>query len=327
MTDIASAFLLDLHRSSRRLPHAELRAWIFANLKSVVAFDSAFWFRWAAHDGQSHIHAWCLHGQPDSLIHEYTASELWKDDVVYSRTLNADRGTAIRASYDDYSSVRMRDFLRRHRQEHIMTIAIMQDVPQTAVGMSLYRNETHEAFLAEDGRAFEAVMPHVVEAWRENWLRDIVRATSTAPAPVNFSMALLMPDGMMSEAQDNLGELMHLEWPDWQGPFLPEVLASHLRRDAKRTRPWVGRGITVYDRRQADGTTLMLVRRGHALDQVAPRKREVALLFARGASQSQVAEQLHLSTSTVNNYLVGIYQQLQLSDKTDLSRLITRLEP
>ena len=191
MTDIASAFLLDLHRSSRRLPHAELRAWIFANLKSVVAFDSAFWFRWAAHDGQSHIHAWCLHGQPDSLIHEYTASELWKDDVVYSRTLNADRGTAIRASYDDYSSVRMRDFLRRHRQEHIMTIAIMQDVPQTAVGMSLYRNETHEAFLAEDGRAFEAVMPHVVDAWRENWLRDIVRATSTAPAPVNFSMALL----------------------------------------------------------------------------------------------------------------------------------------
>ena len=332
MDSAANAFVLALYRASRRLPHAQMRAFVFEGLKSLVPFDSAFWYRWAADAENSQMHAWCLYRQPDSLIHEYASSELWRDDVVYAKALASPSGTAVCASYSDYESSRMRDFLRRHRQEHILTIAIFQDVQGIASGMSLYRNETRTTYTEVERVIVESVMPHLVEAWRENWLHDVVREASRSPERVEFSLAVVVPGPMLSEAQDNFGELMHLEWPQWRGPRLPEPVQVLLAKSARIEptevpAPWVGESIAIYHRHQPDGTTLIFVRRGHPFDRLAPRKREAALLFARGASQTEVAVRMQLSPSTVNNYLGGVYEQLQLTDKTGLSRLVARLEP
>jgi len=319
-----SAFLLEFHRASRRMRHAEFRPWVFAELAKIVQLDSAFWYRWAATETESRLHAWYLYQQPDSLIEEYSAKELWRDDIVYLRALEAPPGTAVFASCDDYTSDRMRAFLKRHRQEQVLTIAYFQDIPRVAAGMSLYRNETRSAYSAQDVATIEAVAPHVIDAWRENWLTEILRNASGRPKLPEFSLAVLMSDKMMSEAQDNFGTVMRLEWPEWQGPWLPEAVASHFRRSQD---PWTGRSITMYQREQADRTALVLVRRGHPLDSLAPRKRAVAVLFAQGASQTEVAKKLSLSSSTVNNYLGDVYHQLKVSDKVALSKLVSRLEP
>ena len=319
-----SAFLLELHRASRRMRHAELRSWVFDELKRIIQFDSAFWYRWAATPDRSHIHASYLYQQPETLLQEYASGELWKEDVVYRRAVDAPRGTAVYASYDDYTSERMRAFLKRHRQLQVLTIAVGQEVAQIASGLSLYRNETRGPFTTTDAAIIEAVAPHIVDAWRENWLREIVRGTSTRAESQEFSLAVLMPDRMLSEAQDNFGPLMHLEFPAWQGPWLPNPVTRHLSRSRE---PWSGAAITVYQREQPDRTSLLLVRRGHRLDRLAPRKKAVALLFARGASQTEVARALSLSSSTVNNYLGEVYQRLEISDKVELSTLVMQLEP
>lgn len=330
MDAAANSFVLALYRAARRLPHAELRTMVFEGLQSLVTFDSAFWYRWAADAQHSELHAWCLYQQPESLIEEYASEELWRDDIVYERALIAPSGKAISASYDEYTSPRMRNFLRRHRQEHVLTLAIFQDVQGIATGMSMYRNETRSAWSEEDHRILEAVMPHVVEAWRENWLQDVVRAASSSPEHVEFSLAVLIPSLMLSEAQDNFGDLMHLEWPAWRGPWLPQELHLALSAQAGSTLsrpPWIGRSTVVYSRMQHDGNVVLFVRRGHEFDRLAPRRREAAVLFGRGASQTDVAARMQLSASTVNNYLASVYTQLNLSDKTELSRLVTRLEP
>jgi hypothetical protein len=238
----ANAFVLSLYRAAQRLPHAQLRTFVFEGLKAVVPFDSAFWYRWAADTEHSQLHAWCLYAQPDSLIHEYASTELWRDDIVYARALAAPSGTAVCASYDDYESARMRNFLRRHRQEHILTIAIFQDVQGIASGMSLYRNETRTAYSDAERRAIEAVIPHVIEAWRENWLQEVVREVSSTPERIEFSLAVAMPGLMLSEAQHNFGDLMHLEWPDWRGPWLPEPLHAYLSNAHDGSGAMAGRG-------------------------------------------------------------------------------------
>lgn len=330
MDAAANSFVLALYRAARRLPHPELRTMVFEGLQSLVTFDSAFWYRWAADAQHSELHAWCLYRQPESLIQEYASEELWRDDIVYERALAAPSGKAISASYDEYTSPRMRSFLRRHRQEHVLTLAIFQDVQGIATGMSMYRNETRLPWSEADHGVIEGLMPHVVEAWRENWLQDVVRNASSSPEHVEFSLAVLISSLMLSEAQDNFGELMHLEWPQWRGPWLPHELHDALESHAgstERRAPWIGRQITVYSRAQPDGTVLLFLRRGHEFDRLAPRRREAAVLFGRGASQTDVAALMQLSTSTVNNYLAGVYAQLHLTDKTDLSRLVARLEP
>ncbi|MGF6874159.1 response regulator transcription factor [Paraburkholderia sp. MM5477-R1] len=328
MSPGVSAFLLDLYRVSRRLPHSEFRQWVFDELGSLVQLDSGFWYRAAIsyeNSENSSIHAWYLYRQPERLIQEYAAGMLWQEDVVYHKALAAPPGTAVHASYQHYSSERMRAFLKRYRQEHVMTIGIFQEVPQIVAGFSLYRNETRCSFSDEDVSNIETVAPHVIDAWRENWLNEAIRKASSRPAPVEFCLAVTMPDQILSEAQDNFGHLMHLEWPGWQGPRLPKELQSWLM--SLNPSPWTGKAISVYRRKQPDETTLLLLRRSHPWDRLAPRKRMVALLFAEGASQTQVAERAHLSPSTVNNYLGSIYKELDLTDKTALSRLVERLHP
>jgi DNA-binding CsgD family transcriptional regulator len=319
-----SSYLLELHRASRRMRHFEFREWVFDELRAIVQFDSAFWYRWAASETESKLHAWYLYRQPESLIEDYASEELWRDDIVYARALAAPPGTAIYASYDDYTSERMRAFLRRHRQSQVLTIAYLQDIPRVAGGMSLYRNETREPYTRVDAADVEAVAGHVIDAWRENWLDDLMRSTSTRREQPEFSLAVLMPDQMMSEAQDNFGKLMRLEWPQWQGPWLPATLVEHWERSQEA---WVGRAVTAYRRVQPDQLTLILIRRGHPLDTLAPRKRAVARLFAHGASQTEVAKRLSLSSSTVNNYLGDVYQHLNICDKVELARLVEWLEP
>jgi DNA-binding NarL/FixJ family response regulator len=67
-------------------------------------------------------------------------------------------------------------------------------------------------------------------------------------------------------------------------------------------------------------------------DQLSSREVEVLQLVAEGASNSDIAAQLHISQATVKSHLVNIFGKLGVSDRTAavtaaLRRGILRLEP
>jgi DNA-binding CsgD family transcriptional regulator len=325
MTTPANDLILRMYRASREMDHARFRPWVFEELARIVALDSAFWYRWAATPDRSHLHAWWLYRQPDSLIHEYIAEGLWREDEAYARAVVALPGVAVRVPYDEYTSEKMRAFLRKNRQFQVMTVAIQQEIPRLASGFSFYRNETGAPFSDEDAALAEMLAPHVVEVWRENWLRDVVRKARSTHF-TEFSLGVVMPDFMLSAVQSNFANFVLEEWPDWHGPWVPQPWAGFLSLEDSAD-PWVGRRIAAYARRQEDGTTLLLLRHAHPLDRLPRRKREAARLFSTGASQSEVAGRLRLSASTVNNYLADVYRDLRIRDKTELSMLVASLEP
>ena len=324
MSGNVNEFVLGLHRAAKRMPHGDLRDWIFSELQQLVHFDSALWFRWSGCREGSPMQAWYTYRQPESFLPEYVALELWRDDIACAAK-EPGCPRIVRASRVDHNSERMRRFLKRYHQEHALVSSVPTEVPQMIDGVSLHRDETHSPFSDCEAATMEQLMPHVVDVWRENRLRALARSAGSAPPFDGFSIAVLMPDLAMSEAQSAFSDLLRLEWPHWQGPMLPTELKFHLQ--AAWEKPWSGKSITVYVRRQGDGTLLVFVRRAHPIDGLAPRKREVALLFSRGASQTQIARQLQLSPSTVNNYIVIGDEARELRDKTDLSRLVVRLEP
>ena len=49
---------------------------------------------------------------------------------------------------------------------------------------------------------------------------------------------------------------------------------------------------------------------------LSAREIDVLMLVARGASNQDVGEKLHISTATVNSHLLQIYQKLSVSDRT-----------
>ena len=117
---------------------------------------------------------------------------------------------------------------------------------------------------------------------------------------------------------------MQSQWPAWKGPRVPEVVDEHFEREEA---PWIGSEITIYQKAHPQGSKLLLVRRSHALDCLSPRKRSVAVLVGQGVAQSDVANRLNLSPSTVNNYLSEVYERLDIHDKVMLSTLVSALEP
>ena len=95
----------------------------------------------------------------------------------------------------------------------------------------------------------------------------------------------------------------------------------------KADRAWVGKSLVAYFRPVDVGMTLAFVRPVGSFDRLSQRKREVATMFAHGASQSEVAQRLRLSPSTVNNYLGDVYRELGVTDKGALAIAVAHLEP
>lgn len=52
---------------------------------------------------------------------------------------------------------------------------------------------------------------------------------------------------------------------------------------------------------------------------LSPREREVAALAAQGKSNRQIAGELHMSVSTVQNHMRHIFQKLQIASRAELA--------
>ncbi|MCP4140469.1 MAG: response regulator transcription factor [Chloroflexi bacterium] len=61
---------------------------------------------------------------------------------------------------------------------------------------------------------------------------------------------------------------------------------------------------------------LMGKMRSKGEEALSPREIDVLMLVARGASNQDVAERLHISKATVKSHLLQIYQKLGVSDRT-----------
>ena len=118
-------------------------------------------------------------------------------------------------------------------------------------------------------------------------------------------------------------------------PAIEAGAAGYLLKDSSREDLYDGiraaaRGETVL----APAVAARLVGRMRmpADDQLSSREVEVLQLVAEGASNSDIAAQLHISQATVKSHLVNIFGKLGVSDRTAavtaaLRRGILRLEP
>ena len=235
--------------------------------------------------------------------------------------LNAS-GVAAMMSASDIPSERLRKFLSQHRQAHVIVWLEAEAAAGILLGWCMFRADPLRPFAEVDRFFIESVGRLVIDAWNQNWLRQL-EATAPSAKPIGYVQAILTSSRILTVVGDRFSESMRSEWPEWQGPHLPSELSEHLR--LHRSEPYKGRSIVARFQQLPDQLVRVQLRAHHALDSISSRKREVALLYASGESQSTIAERLSLSTSTVNNYLGDIYRQLNVSDKAQLANLIGQL--
>ena len=179
------------------------------------------------------------------------------------------------------------------------------------------RGEAPLAARDVDAQTLNFLMPHLVEAQRENRLSRRY-ARDDAPLP-RRSHALCDHEGVLQQVDEQGLALLRTEWRTWAGPRLPEPLVRWIAQ-APADAPWLpfqGQQVTVLPARSGD-LLLLDVRRRAAVDRLSTRQRDIALRYAEGQTGPQIAAQLGLSASTVNNHLGVIFKRLGVSNKVQL---------
>jgi len=318
-------FLLAVHRAARRMAHAEFRPWLFGELGRVLRYDSGMWLRIALGDDGPRMHDHYLDRQRPDRITSYLEQGLWREDPLMQAALSNAPGRAwAMSAHEAVRPGALRDHLELHEQRQVICAFEYAPITRSFAGFLLFRRGHEDAFSEAERSRVELVEPHLRDAWTYNWLRE-VGASGPRDFPADFAQAVFSADGVLSASDETFAASIRREWSAWQGPFLPDVWMRHFRRDPLH--PWTGLALTVYFEPLDNGLILLRLRSAHALDRLSPRRLQVALRFAGGASQSEVALSLGLSPSTVNNYLVDVYRELGVADKAALAILVARLDP
>ncbi|MGF6527894.1 helix-turn-helix transcriptional regulator [Variovorax sp. PvP013] len=321
MDSNSSLFVLATHRAARRLPHGDFRTWMFSELEHQVRFDSGFWMRTVLTEDGPKMHDHHLHRQWPDRVTGYMDQELWREDPFLKSAL--DTGvTGFAMPLSSMPAGRLRSFLELREQEHVLGAVQVDAIVKTIVGISIFRKHRDDPFDEVDRCFLDAAAPHIIDAWTHNWMLQLGAVRGSTQA-CKVATAVLTSEHLVTAVDDHFSSLMALEWPVWRGPAVPEVLKSHLVRWPGRR--WSGRHIIAWFQTLQEGALLLHVRARHAFDDLSKRKQEVAVMFASGVSQSEVAERMFLSRSTVNNYLVDIYRQLNICDKAQLAVVISYL--
>ena len=306
------------------MAHAQFKPWLFAELGLHLRFDSGMWMRIVVDDRGPQMHDYYLDRQRPDRITSYLEQELWRIDPFMQTAFVNGPSRAWAMSARDVPPGRLRDYLELHEQLHVVCSFQFESITRSFAGFSMFRRGRDDDF-NEDERLFvEFVEPHLREAWTHNWLRE-VGATRPDKLPDGFAQGVFTAEHGVSAIEESFALLVRREWPEWHGPRLPAALIAHLRSEPRQ--PWAGERVTAYFGKLASGLTLVHLRGTHPIDHLPPSKRNVALLFASGTSQAEVARRLRLSPSTVNNYLVEIYRDLAVAEKSELAVLVAGLHP
>lgn len=282
-----SRAVLQLHRGSREWPSASFANRACELLGSVIAFDACLWGSVAA-------------------------------------DAPADRAPALHSLHTQgLSEQALALHLAGQGEPPALAAAQLEPLAARRVLLQLWRSPGAPPPQGADHQALQFLMPHLVEAQRENRLS---RAhAGDAQTPGRRSHALCDADGVLQQVDEQGLALLRTEWPRWCTTRLPEPLAEAAVRalateaaDGPPTDlPFHGRQITVLMTRSG-GLLLLEVRRRAAVDRLSTRQRDIALLYADGHTGPQIASQLGLSPSTVNNHLGVVFKKLAVSNKVQL---------
>ena len=325
-----SELLLELHKRGREVGVAEFQEWALAKVKERLPFDAALWAVGAITETGLIIHGMHLHRRPPEMLADYMP--IWREDKLLAALL-ASPGKSISMSQLGFQSPQAQEYLRKWDIGHVVSTLVEDPHTRLFYAISLYRSQRAAAYSEEERSLKQDVMPHLIETWRTNRMAHLMKMREMG-ASVNSTAALVDRQGLLHLSDDLFAALLHNEWPQWRGPYVPDALLPYLHHATEQqptdcecgsTLAYVGETLVAkFD--PCQDQVIIRLRAKRSYDRLAPRERQVARLFGSGQSQKQVAKALSLAPSTINNYLATIYNKLAIKDKAQLATMVAKFE-
>jgi DNA-binding CsgD family transcriptional regulator len=211
--------------------------------------------------------------------------------------------------------------LREHLLEfggwYSICVAIPSAEHHTTSVMMVCRNEKSSRFSDAEVAIMQALAPHFAEAAAVNRAIWLPRSAGPGGLPV----AVIDAEGRFVQTT---GAFVRLFWP--HAPPATAFLGDDALRALHKRQPWPlpGGKHMLYGQADDTGGFGLRIRSVSPLDQLSPRERQVATLFARGASAKAIAEQLGVAPTTARNHLQNLYAKLGVSQRAELLAVVSR---
>lgn len=311
--EVFGALLLDLYRFARELSLTDFQERVLERLAQALPFDSAWWGMSAL---DRELHSSFPFRAPQAFVDHWCGI---RGQDIMADVLMANPGVSV--SFDHaalHATPVFTAFVDRFDIRQALSTLLMNPELNLTTFLSLYRcGPQAQPFSEAERRLKQLVMPHLWAAWSSNWIAQLAAAKAHSVSE-RVSLAVADQKGVLHAAEPRFSELMQMEWPRWTGPELPVELRASLGEEAPQERRFLTTHLI-----PVRGLYLVEVWRRSLLDRLTARELLIAERFGCGRSYKEIAAALSVAPATVRAHLRAIYSKLKISDKTELTALLS----
>ncbi len=307
------ALLLDLYRFARELSLGEFQERVLERLGAELPFDAAWWGM-ARVGRELELHSSYPYRVGAAFVQHW--HRIRDHDILAAAVIARPSTTVAFGSREIRSDAVFADFCHTFGIRQLLCTQLLHPTLNLATFLSLYRTSP-TPFSAVERQLKQLVTPHLWAAWTSNWIAQLAAAHAHSVSN-HVVLAVADQQATLHAAEPRFSEIMHAEWPAWQGPELPLEVRDALRNGTTFS------GTRIVTRLlPASGLYLVEVRERSRLERLTPREFAIAERFGKGKSYKEIAAALPLSPATVRAHLRTIYTKLEISDKTELANLLS----
>lgn len=309
-------FVADMYRVARHSQEGEFKTWALRQSCDLEQLHSASWVNGSIQGGIPVFHDASTVGLAPGYWE--TMQSLAAIDPLGPRMF-ASPATSFLTGHNDFPQAIVEQVMIAFGVS--TAISGMISSPHTGIFSVVcwHRDASRPAFSAAQRELHERLLPHWIECLSINRLTNALSDLESL-ARSGYLAALSDSDGLLQYAQRGFGELLQREFPSWSGSLLPAIIADHI--GASKEQHLQGQQIVADWRPTRGGLTLLHIRLKSPFDTLSPREHEVTNLLVRGLSIKEVARQLGISPSTVDNIRAAAYLKLGVRNRTELVRRI-----
>jgi DNA-binding CsgD family transcriptional regulator len=318
-----SDLLLTLYAQSQEVPIDAFPDAALGTVRAFLRFDSARWGRGTLTHAGVVRHRIHLHLENPEAIGAY--EEVKGQDAPAIELMRSPPGFRVRnfnarTTFQGNERSGMREYAIRYAHENTLLGSQMGGPDGLLNFVSLYRAAEGDGYTRQEGDFLQALLPHMMEAMRMNWVASLERTLAVMPSS-GFLRGIADSHGVICHLEPGLAALLEAEWPGCGVQRLPPQLQSCLLTEGR----FRGRRV-VADATLLSGLAFLRVRAVCPVDELSPRERSVAREIVRGRNYKEIGKFLEISPATTRNHIRAIYQKLDVKNIAQLIAAFSRTE-
>ncbi|MDB1123805.1 response regulator transcription factor [Vibrio algarum] len=316
-------WIIELYQHSANVPLNDFKHWALTRLQDWIEFDSALWVSCSNLNVSVNPVDVYLFNQPYAFMKSYQAlyPNENEDPIVKAILASPDNPIRVKKLFSNHGYYQ-NDIYLKHGQyfgiEDVISTLKISESTGTMNIVSLYNSATRYEFSEQDTFIKHLLMPHLVEALRNNLISSI-----NAPKRQNRTCAILDNFGFIYEAEELfisvLKKVDYIKNNQLRIPNQLESLNSGVFEVDKET---------LLKLERVDGLLFASLNTDSPLRNLTLRQTDIVQALCEGSSDNEIAKKFNLSPKTIRNHLSQIYKKTGLNNRASLINyyLINELE-